>query len=88
MRCYTPAMSSRALIAMFLNFASQLRFRNLFLVVIGLFFFNLLIPDFIPLIDEIMLGLLAIVLGSWKSERKKQKEENQIENEIMDNDKK
>jgi cadmium resistance protein CadD (predicted permease) len=88
MRCYTPAMSSRALIAMFLNFASQLRFRNLFLVVIGLFFFNLLIPDFIPLIDEIMLGLLAIVLGSWKSERKKQKEENQIEREVVDEDRK
>ncbi len=88
MRYYTPAMSSRALIAMFLNFASQLKFRNLFLVVIGLFFFNLLIPDFIPLIDEIMLGLLAIVLASWKSEKKKQKEENLIEKEIMDNDKK
>jgi uncharacterized protein DUF6116 len=88
MRCYTPAMSSRALIAIFLNFARQLKFRNLFLVVIGLFFFNLLIPDFIPLIDEIMLGLLAIVLASWKSEKKKQKEENLIEKEIMDNDKK
>jgi uncharacterized protein DUF6116 len=88
MRCYTPAMSSRALIAMFLNFASQLKFRNLFLVVIGLFFFNLLIPDFIPLIDEIILGLLAIVLGSWKSERKKQKEENLIEREVVDEDRK
>jgi hypothetical protein len=65
MRYYTPAMSSRALIAIFLNFAHQLKFRYLFLVVIGLFFFNLLIPDFIPLIDETMLGLLAIVLASY-----------------------
>jgi len=88
MQCYTPTMSSRALIVMFLNFANQLKFRNLFLVVIGLFFIDLLIPDFIPLIDEIMLGLLAIVLASWKSKRKKQKEENLIEREVVGEDRK
>jgi len=88
MQCYTPAMNPRSLIAIFLNFANQLKFRNLFLIVIGLFFFDLLIPDFIPLIDEIMLGLLAIVLASWKSERKKQKEGNLVESKVIDNDKK
>ncbi len=64
-------MHPRAFIAIFLNFANQLKFRNLFLIVTGLFFIDLLIPDFIPLIDEIILGLLAIILANWKDEKKK-----------------
>jgi hypothetical protein len=64
-------MNPHILLAMFLNFANQLKFRNLFLIVIGLFFIDLLIPDFIPLIDEVMLGLLAIILANWKREKQK-----------------
>jgi len=72
-------MHPRALIAIFLNFANQLKFRNLFLIVSGLFFIDLLIPDFVPLIDEIILGLLAILLANWKDEKKKQKKDNLVE---------
>lgn len=32
-------------------------------------FFDLLVPDFIPLIDELILGLLAILFVSWKKQR-------------------
>jgi len=79
-------MHPRALIAIFLNFANQLKFRNLFLIVTGLFFADLLIPDFIPFIDEIILGLLAIILANWKGDNKKK--EKLTESKHIDNDSK
>ena len=47
-------------------FAGKLRFPTLFLVTAGLFLLDLLIPDMIPLVDEILLGLGALLLSSWK----------------------
>lgn len=43
---------------------SRLRFPQLFLLTGGLFLLDLLIPDLIPFADEILLGLLTVVLGS------------------------
>ncbi len=69
----------------FLAFADKLKYRNLFLIVIGLFAADLFVPDFIPLIDEIILGLLAIILANWKKERRQgEKEGNLIEGEVID----
>ena len=71
--------------SLFLNFANQLKFRKLFLIVLGLFVIDLLVPDFIPLIDEIILGLLTIILANWKKEQRQKREEgNLIEGEIID----
>lgn len=50
-------------------FAGRLRFPTLFLVTAGLFVLDLLIPDFIPLADEILLGLGALLLSTWKKDR-------------------
>lgn len=44
----------------------QLRFKNLFLIAAALLLIDLAIPDFIPLIDEILLGILTIVFWSWR----------------------
>jgi hypothetical protein len=77
-------MSPASMIEMFLKNANQLRFRNLFFMVIGLFFVDLLLPDFIPFIDEIILGLLAIILANWKKERNKDTEGKVIEGEIIE----
>lgn len=77
-------MNPRALIAMFLAFANKLQFRNLFLIILGLFVADLFVPDFIPLIDEIILGLLAIILANWKKERRQEDEGNLIEGEVVD----
>jgi len=77
-------MTPNSMIEMFLKNANQLRFRNLFFIVIGLFFLDLLIPDFIPFIDEIILGLLAIILANWKKERNQDKEGKVIEGEIIE----
>jgi hypothetical protein len=43
---------------------SRLRFPQLFWLTAGLFVLDLFVPDMIPAIDEIMLGLLTVLLGS------------------------
>ena len=50
----------------FLAYASQLRFPTLFKITLGVFLLDLLIPDFIPFADEILLGLGALILSNWK----------------------
>lgn len=65
-------MNPASLINLFLAYASQLRFKNLFLLMIGLFILDVLIPDTIPMIDEIILGLIAIILANWKKEKEEQ----------------
>ena len=46
--------------------ASKLRFPKLFILVLLLFLVDLVVPDFIPLFDEIILGLLSVMLGVWR----------------------
>jgi hypothetical protein len=77
-------MTPASLVERFLKNADQLRFRNLFFMVIGLFFVDLLLPDFIPFIDEIILGLLAIILANWKKERNQDKEAKVIEDGVIE----
>ena len=49
---------------------SRLRFPTLFALIGLLFLVDLLVPDFIPFVDEIILGLLTVVLGSWREKRR------------------
>ena len=77
-------MNPTSIIELFLMRANQLKFRNLFFLVTGLFLIDLLVPDFIPFIDEIILGLMAIILANWKKERNQDKEGTLIEGEIID----
>ena len=48
------------------RFASRLRFPQLFLITAGLFVLDLFIPDLIPFVDEILLGLLSVLFGMWQ----------------------
>jgi hypothetical protein len=50
----------------FLRWATKLRFPYLFLLTTVLFVLNLFIPDVIPLADEIIMGLVAVLLGSLR----------------------
>lgn len=59
-------MLRKSLIAILLNYAGQLRFKNLFLLLIGLFLLDLVIPDIIPFADEILLAILALLISRWK----------------------
>lgn len=60
---------SNPLLGPILRYAQRLRFPTLFLIVAVLFVVDLLIPDFIPFIDEIMLGLGTVLLASWKGRK-------------------
>jgi hypothetical protein len=52
------------------GYASKLRFPKLFLLTAGLFVATLIVPDPIPLADEILLGLLTLLLGSLRTHLK------------------
>lgn len=48
------------------RFASRLRFPQLFFLTATLFVLDLLIPDMIPMVDEILLGLGTTLLASLR----------------------
>lgn len=64
---------SSPLLGPILAFAGRLRFPTLFLITAGLFLFDLVIPDLVPFVDEILLGLGTLILSSWKRGRGSEK---------------
>jgi hypothetical protein len=52
-----------------LGWAENLRFPWLLLLSAVLFGINLAIPDVVPFIDEILLGLVTLILARWKAPR-------------------
>lgn len=48
------------------GYLGRLRFPTLMTLAVTLFVADLLIPDGIPLVDEIFLGLLSALFASWK----------------------
>ena len=85
-------MKPDSLIVTLMAFANQLRFKQLFLLILVLFLLDLVIPDMIPMIDEIILGLLTLLLANWKKtnyqNEQKQEKGNVIEGEVIKEDKK
>lgn len=59
------------LIAPLLKFAEGLRFRQLFLLTAGLFGIDLLLPDLLPFVDEILLGLLTLLFAALRKPKPK-----------------
>ena len=59
-------MKNTTPLAPLLEFANRLKFKNLFLLITVLLILDLLVPDMIPMLDEIILGILAIILGNLK----------------------
>ena len=49
------------------GFLSRLRFPQLFLVLVTLFAVDMATPDPILLIDEAILGVLAVMFGMWRN---------------------
>ena len=45
---------------------SRLKFPQAFAFFVALFLFDIIIPDFVPFIDEILLGLGTAVFGMWR----------------------
>ncbi len=57
------------LTAPLLAFLAKLSFPRLFLVAAALFFVDLVVPDLVPLADELLLGLGTLLLASWKKRK-------------------
>lgn len=49
-----------------LGFAQGLRFPYLFLLLLGLLVVNLLLPDPVPFIDELILAVATLLFSAWK----------------------
>ena len=47
---------------------SRLKFPQAFALFAALFVFDLLFPDFVPFIDEILLGLGTALFGMWREQ--------------------
>jgi hypothetical protein len=48
------------------GFLGRLKFPQLFLLAAALFLFDLFVPDFLPFVDEILLAIGTMILGSWQ----------------------
>lgn len=48
------------------GFLARLKFPQLFVLAASLLVLDLIVPDFVPFIDEILLAIGAMVLGSWE----------------------
>lgn len=51
------------------GFAGRLRFPQLFAITAGLFVLDLVIPDPVPFLDEIVLGLATLLLANWRKRK-------------------
>lgn len=60
-----------------LRFAEGLRFRQLFLLTGALLLIDLVLPDPIPLLDELLLGLLTLLFSSLRKPKRKALETDQ-----------
>lgn len=49
------------------QFLSRLRFPQLFLLLVALFTVDMIAPDPIFLVDEAILGILAVMFGIWRN---------------------
>jgi hypothetical protein len=51
----------------FLRWAEGLRYPRLAMLIAGLFVADVLVPDFIPFIDEILLGLATLLVTNLRA---------------------
>ncbi|MFT4197820.1 MAG: hypothetical protein QM601_07925 [Pseudoxanthomonas sp.] len=54
------------LLAPVLRWARGLRHPTLFKLIAALFVLDLLLPDPVPFVDELLLGLATLLLANWK----------------------
>jgi len=61
-----------ALLGWLAGYAAGLRFPVLLAIVGGLFLLDLFIPDLIPFADEVLLGLVTVLLASLRKRKGKE----------------
>ncbi|PPT97815.1 hypothetical protein XaraCFBP7407_05980 [Xanthomonas arboricola pv. arracaciae] len=52
-----------------LEWASTLRYPTLFKLAAALFLVDLVLPDPIPFLDELLFGLTTLLLANWKTRK-------------------
>lgn len=57
-------------IAPVVRFFGRLSYPKLFALTAVLFLADLVVPDVIPFVDELLLGLGTLLLANWKDRRK------------------
>jgi len=57
------------LLAPALRWFGRLRYPYLFVITAGLFVVDTVVPDLIPFIDELLLGLGALLLANFKNRK-------------------
>lgn len=57
------------LLAPVLAWLGRLKYPQLFAIAATLFAVDLVVPDIVPFIDEIMFALITLLFGSWKKRR-------------------
>ncbi len=62
----TPFAMASPLLAPLLGFLGKLSYPRLFALTAALFVIDLVVPDFVPLADELLLGLGTLLLANWK----------------------
>ena len=63
------SLPQNAILGLFSGYLGRLRFPVLFGLMGALFLLDLLVPDLVPFLDEVMLGLATLLFGSWKRDR-------------------
>lgn len=57
------------LMAPVLAWFGRLRHPQLFAAMAAIFLVDLVVPDLVPFVDELLLGMTTIFLGNWKRRR-------------------
>ena len=57
------------LVSPFMRFLGRLSYPRLFALTAALFAIDLVVPDVIPLVDELLLGLGTLLLANWKKRK-------------------
>ncbi len=57
------------LLAPLMRFLGKLSYPRLFMVTGALFVLGVVVPDLVPFVDELLLGLGTLLLANWKKRR-------------------
>lgn len=57
------------LVAPILGFLGRLSFPRLFLLAAALWAVDMVVPDFVPFIDELLLGIATLLLASFRKRK-------------------
>ncbi len=57
----------RIAVALLGRYGTRLRFPHLLLITGALFAADVIVPDGVPLLDEVFLGLMTMLFASWRN---------------------